>query len=72
MTTALITGVAGQDGSFLAVQSHVTVSLELPEFTAVRAPHILPALRMTGLGARFYQASPSEKVGPGSSQRSQF
>ena len=51
----------------LAAQSHVRVSFDIPEYTAditgVGTIRILEALRETGVGARFYQASSSEMYG---------
>ena len=51
----------------LAAQSHVQVSFELPVMTGLHtglAPLvILEALRISGLGAKFYQASSSELFG---------
>lgn len=51
----------------LAAQSHVQVSFEVPEYTAeadgIGVLRILDALRETGIGARFYQASTSELYG---------
>jgi GDPmannose 4,6-dehydratase len=51
----------------LAAQSHVKVSFEIPEYTAdvtgLGVVRILEALRLSGLNARFYQASSSEMYG---------
>ncbi|HXY51079.1 MAG TPA: GDP-mannose 4,6-dehydratase [Terriglobales bacterium] len=51
----------------LAAQSHVKVSFEIPEYTAdvvaCGALRLLEAIRITGLGSRFYQASSSEMFG---------
>lgn len=51
----------------LAAQSHVRVSFDIPEYTAdvtgVGVIRLLEALRETGVGARFYQASSSEMFG---------
>lgn len=51
----------------LAAMSHVRVSFDEPEYTAlstgVGTTRILEALRMTGVPARFYQASTSELFG---------
>lgn len=51
----------------LAAQSHVRVSFDIPEYTAdttaLGTIRILEALRTTGSGARFYQASSSEMFG---------
>jgi GDPmannose 4,6-dehydratase len=51
----------------LAAQSHVRVSFDEPEFTGVvtglGSTRLLEAVRMTGLGCRYYQASSSEMFG---------
>lgn len=51
----------------LAAQSHVRVSFDEPEFTAVStgigATRLLEAIRMIGLQCRYYQASSSEMFG---------
>ena len=51
----------------LAAQSHVRVSFDIPEYTgdvtALSTIRILEALRQTGVGSRFYQASSSEMFG---------
>jgi GDPmannose 4,6-dehydratase len=51
----------------LAAQSHVKVSFEMPEYTAstdaVGTLRLLEAIRASGLGCRFYQASTSEMFG---------
>jgi GDPmannose 4,6-dehydratase len=51
----------------LAAQSHVRVSFEIPEYTAditgTGTVRMLEALRISGLPARFYQASSSELYG---------
>jgi GDPmannose 4,6-dehydratase len=51
----------------LGAQSHVRVSFDIPEYTAdvtaVGTIRILEAMRETGVGARFYQASSSEMFG---------
>ena len=51
----------------LAAQSHVAVSFELPDFTGdvtgVGVMRLLEALRVSGVPARFYQASSSEMFG---------
>ncbi|MDA0989391.1 MAG: GDP-mannose 4,6-dehydratase [Verrucomicrobia bacterium] len=51
----------------LAAQSHVQVSFEVPEYTAetdaIGTLRILDAIRETGVGCRFYQASTSELYG---------
>jgi len=51
----------------LGAQSHVRVSFDLPEHTAdvtgLGTVRLLDAIRETGLGCRFYQASSSEMFG---------
>jgi GDPmannose 4,6-dehydratase len=51
----------------LAAQSHVRVSFDEPEYTAettgLGTIRLLEAIRQTGLGCRFYQASSSEMFG---------
>ena len=51
----------------LGAQSHVQVSFEVPEYTAetdaVGTLRLLDAIRETGIGAHFYQASTSELFG---------
>jgi GDPmannose 4,6-dehydratase len=51
----------------LAAQSHVRVSFDLPEYTgdvtAMGTTRLLEALRLSGIKARFYQASSSEMFG---------
>src|SRR5271157_1875999 len=51
----------------LGAQSHVKVSFDIPEYTAevvgVGTVRLLEAIRRTGLGCRFYQASSSEMFG---------
>ena len=51
----------------LAAQSHVRVSFDEPEFTGmvtgIGTTRLLEAVRMTGLGCRYYQASSSEMFG---------
>jgi GDPmannose 4,6-dehydratase len=51
----------------LAAQSHVRVSFDLPEYTcditAAGVCRLLEAIRMSGITARFYQASSSELYG---------
>lgn len=54
----------------LAAQSHVQVSFELPDYTGsvtgLGTMRLLEALRISGLPARFYQASSSEMFGSAS------
>ena len=51
----------------LAAQSHVRVSFDIPEYTgdvtALSTVRILEAIRETGVGSKFYQASSSEMFG---------
>jgi GDPmannose 4,6-dehydratase len=51
----------------LAAQSHVRVSFDIPEYTGdvsgLGSVRILEAVRETGIGAKFYQASSSEMFG---------
>jgi len=51
----------------LGAQSHVRVSFEIPEYTGdvtgLGATRLLEALRVTGIEAKFYQASSSEMYG---------
>ena len=51
----------------LGAQSHVQVSFEVPEYTAetdaIGTLRLLDAIKETGVGARFYQASTSELFG---------
>ena len=51
----------------LAAQSHVKVSFEVPEYTSdvsgVGVARLLEAVRASGVGCRFYQASSSEMYG---------
>lgn len=51
----------------LAAQSHVAVSFEVPEYTAevtgVGTLRLLDAIRESGMGCKFYQASTSELFG---------
>src|SRR3989442_15652404 len=51
----------------LAAQSHVRVSFDIPEYagdvTALGAVRILEAIHETGLTAKFYQPSSSERYG---------
>ena len=54
----------------LAAQSHVRVSFDEPEYTGdttgLGTTRLLEAIRMIGLGCRFYQASSSEMFGTAS------
>ena len=55
------------DEVYLAAQSHVAVSFDVPEYTAeatgVGTIRLLEAVRQSGLPIRFYQASTSELFG---------
>jgi len=66
----LITDVQPDEIYNLAAQSHVRVSLDMPEYTfdvtCMGAVRLLEALRQTGCPARFYQASTSEMFGKAS------
>ncbi len=63
----LIEKIAPAEIYNLGAQSHVQVSFEVPEYTAeadaVAVLRLLDAVRETGVGARFYQASTSELYG---------
>ncbi|MDE2082561.1 MAG: GDP-mannose 4,6-dehydratase [Burkholderiales bacterium] len=66
---AVINGVTGQDGAYLAAMSHVAATFEQPEYTAdadgIGTLRLLEAIRILGLTkkTRFYQASTSELYG---------
>lgn len=63
----LITAIKPDEIYHLAAQSHVAVSFEVPEYTAqatgLGTLRILEAIRESGMGIRFYQASTSELFG---------
>jgi len=63
----LLNSIAPDEVYNLAAQSHVRVSFDEPEYTGdttgLGATRLLEAIRMTGLGCRFYQASSSEMFG---------
>jgi GDPmannose 4,6-dehydratase len=63
----LLTRIQPDEVYNLAAQSHVRVSFDVPEYTAditaTGALRLLEAIRETGIGARFYQASSSEMFG---------
>ena len=63
----LLEKIAPDEVYNLAAQSHVRVSFDEPEFTGMTTglgtTRLLEAIRMTGLGCRFYQASSSEMFG---------
>jgi GDPmannose 4,6-dehydratase len=63
----------------LGAQSHVRVSFEIPEYTSdivgMGAVRLLEAIRLSGINARFYQASSSEMYGstpPPQSEKTPF
>ena len=65
---ARIVGDVGPDEVYhLAAQSHVQVSFEVPDYTGsvtgLGTMRLLEAIRLTGVSARFYQASSSEMFG---------
>lgn len=63
----LLSSIVPDEVYHLAAQSHVQVSFELPDYTgsvtALGTVRLLEALRVSGLAARFYQASSSEMFG---------
>jgi len=63
----LLSGIRPDEIYNLAAQSHVRVSFDIPEYTAditaTGALRLLEAVRLTGITARFYQASSSEMFG---------
>lgn len=65
--TNLIYNVRPDEVYHLGAQSHVKVSFEMPEYTGsitgLGTTRILEAIRRSGFGARFYQASSSEIFG---------
>ncbi|MBF0518944.1 MAG: GDP-mannose 4,6-dehydratase [Nitrospirae bacterium] len=65
--TNLIYNVKPDEIYHLAAQSHVRVSFDMPEYTGditgLGTVRILEAVRRSGVGARFYQASSSEMFG---------
>ncbi|MEO5358230.1 MAG: GDP-mannose 4,6-dehydratase [Nitrospirae bacterium YQR-1] len=65
--TNLIYNVKPDEIYHLAAQSHVRVSFDMPEYTGditgLGTIRILEAIRRSGVGARFYQASSSEMFG---------
>ena len=65
---ARIVGDVGPDEVYhLGAQSHVQVSFEVPDYTGsvtgLGTMRLLEAIRLTGVPARFYQASSSEMFG---------
>ncbi len=65
--TNLIYNLKPDEIYHLGAQSHVRVSFDMPEYTGditgLGTTRILEALRRSGIGARFYQASSSEMFG---------
>jgi len=65
--TTLMARIQPDEVYNLAAQSHVRVSFDEPEFTGdttgLGTTRLLEALRITGVPARFYQASSSEMFG---------
>jgi GDPmannose 4,6-dehydratase len=65
--TELVYSIRPDEIYHLAAQSHVRVSFDLPEYTGdvtgLGTMRILEAVRMSGIPARFYQASSSEMFG---------
>jgi GDPmannose 4,6-dehydratase len=65
--TALVGSIKPDEVYNLAAQSHVRVSFDLPVFTgdvtALGTARLLEALRVTGVNAKYYQASSSEMFG---------
>jgi GDPmannose 4,6-dehydratase len=63
----LLSTIAPDEVYHLAAQSHVRVSFDEPEFTGdttgLGTTRLLEAIRVLGLGCRFYQASSSEMFG---------
>jgi len=63
----IITEVEPDEIYHLAAQSHVAVSFELPDYTGsvtgLGTMRLLEAIRVSGVPARFYQASSSEMFG---------
>lgn len=65
--SALLHEIGPDEVYNLGAQSHVKVSFEIPEFTAnvvaAGTLRLLEAIHLTGIQARFYQASSSEMFG---------
>jgi len=63
----LLSSIAPDEVYHLGAQSHVRVSFDEPEYTGdttgMGTTRLLEAIRMIGLGCRFYQASSSEMFG---------
>jgi GDPmannose 4,6-dehydratase len=63
----LIDRIAPDEIYNLGAQSHVAVSFDVPEYTgevdAIGTIRLLDAIRDTGIGSKFYQASTSEMFG---------
>jgi GDPmannose 4,6-dehydratase len=64
---ALLTRIVPDEVYHLGAQSHVRVSFDQPDYTGdvtgLAAVRLLEAIRVTGLGTRYYQASSSEMFG---------
>lgn len=65
--TNLIYNVQPQEIYHLGAQSHVRVSFDMPEYTGditgIGTTRVLEAIRRSGIGTKFYQASSSEMFG---------
>jgi len=63
----LVYNIRPEEIYHLGAQSHVQVSFDVPEYTgevtALGTTRLLEAIRRSGIGARFYQASSSEMFG---------
>ncbi len=70
MLTNLMYEISPDEVYHLGAQSHVRVSFDMPEYTGdvtgLGTIRILEALRRSGVGAKFYQASSSEMFGSAS------
>ncbi|MEA3487360.1 MAG: GDP-mannose 4,6-dehydratase, partial [Thermodesulfobacteriota bacterium] len=65
--TNLLSDIKPDEIYHLGAQSHVRVSFDIPEYTGditgLGTIRLLEAIRKTGIGAKFYQASSSEMFG---------
>lgn len=65
--TNLIYNVQPEEIYHLGAQSHVRVSFDMPEYTGditgIGTTRVLEAIRRSGIGTKFYQASSSEMFG---------
>ncbi|MBN2178921.1 MAG: GDP-mannose 4,6-dehydratase [Deltaproteobacteria bacterium] len=75
----LLSDIKPDEVYHLGAQSHVRVSFDMPEYTGdvtgLGTLRLLEAIRKTGIGARFYQASSSEMFGaapPPQSEETKF